>query len=253
MPEAEMWTFFGTTEIKGPVKRIGVNFGAPGDRRAEDGTLWIEHPSVGGKSPTAPVALDGSGVTYFRRHSSRISGDGIPWVSASGVKGITSLTLMLDKDAKTAQPYLVRLHFVEPDGLKPGERVFDVQIQGQEALKDFDIVKEAGGGDRALVREFTADAARDLKIKFVPRRAAPLLCGLEVVLGGQKSPVVMPAQNVVHSDLTVPESALQPRPAEEARRDNEEITLRAFLWVGVGAMIFFWIFYRFALGRRSGA
>jgi outer membrane protein assembly factor BamB len=253
MPDAEMWTFFGTTEIKGPIKRIGVNFGAPGDRRAEDGTLWVEHPSVGGKSPAAPVALDGSGVTYFRRHSSRISGDGIPWVSASGVKGITSLTLMLDKEAKAEQPYLVRLHFVEPDGLAPGQRLFDVRIQGQEVLKDFDIAKEAGGPNRALVREFTADAARDLKIKFVPRRSAALLCGLEVILGGQKSPVAAPALNVVHSDLTVPESALLRRPAEEARTDSDEVTLRAFLWVGVGAAIFFWVFYRFAVLRRSRA
>ena len=221
--------------------------------RAEDGTLWVEHPSVGGKSPAAPVALDGSGVTYFRRHSSRISGDGIPWVSASGVKGITSLTLMLDKEAKEEKPYLVRLHFSEPDGLKPEQRVFDVLIQGQEVLKDFDIAKEAGGGDRALVREFTADAARDLKIKFVPRRSAPLLCGLEVILGGQKSPVATPPQNVVHSNLTVPESALLLKPVEEARPESEDATLRSFLWIGVGAMIFFWVFYRFALVRRSGA
>ncbi len=253
MPDAEMWTFFGSADVKGPVKRIGVNFGAPGDRRAEDGTLWVEHPSVGGKSPAAPVALDGSGVTYFRRHSSRISGDGIPWVSASGVKGITSLTLMLDKEAKEEKPYLVRLHFSEPDGLKPEQRVFDVLIQGKEVLKDFDIAKEAGGGDRALVREFTADAARDLKIKFLPRRSAALLCGVEVILGGQKAPVAMPAQNVVHSDLTVPESALQLKPVEEPRPDSEDATLRAFLWIGVGAMIFFWVFYRFALVRRSGA
>jgi outer membrane protein assembly factor BamB len=252
MPEAEMWTFFGTTEIKGPIKRIGVNFGAPGDRRAEDGTLWVEHPSVGGKSPAAPVALDGTRVEYFRRHSSRISGNGIPWVSASGVKGITSLTLMLDKEAKALQPYLVRLHFSEPDGLKPGERVFDVLIQGQEVLKDFDIVTEAGGGDRALVREFTADAARDLKIKFVPRRSAPLLCGLEVVLGGQKSPVLMPAQNVVHSDLTVPESALL-KPAEEPPVDSQDVTLKGFLWIGLGAALFMWVFFRFGVMRRRPA
>jgi outer membrane protein assembly factor BamB len=249
MPEAEMWTFFGSTEVKGPIKRIGVNFGAPGDRRAEDGTLWVEHPSVGGKSPTAPVALDGP-VEYFRRHSSRISGAGIPWVSASGVKGIRSLTLMLNKDAKAEQPYLVRLHFVEPDGLKPEQRLFDVEMQGKEVLKDFDIVKEAGGGDRALVKEFTVDAGRDLKLKFIPRRSAPLLCGIEAIQGGQLSATPMPAKNVVHSDLTVPEPPSLPKPAEEASVDPQDATLKGFLWILLGAVVFGWIVFR--LGAAKG-
>jgi len=30
MPEAEMWTFFGTKEVKGTVKRLGLNFGGAG-------------------------------------------------------------------------------------------------------------------------------------------------------------------------------------------------------------------------------
>jgi hypothetical protein len=74
-----------------------------------------------------------------------------------------------------------------------------------------------------------------------------------VILGGQKSPVVMPPQNVVHSDLTVPESAALLKPAEEPRPDSEDATLKSFLWIGIGAMIFFWVFYRFAILRRSGA
>src|SRR5205807_2544833 len=117
------------------------------------------------------------------------------------------------------QPYTVRLHFVEPDGLKPEERVFDVLLQGQTALKDFDIAKEAGGSDRALVKEFTVPASKEIKLKFVPRKAQPLLCGLEVVVGGEL-PVV---RNVVHTDLTVPESAVLLKPqAEEPRLVPEE-------------------------------
>ena len=34
-----------------------MNFGAPGDRRSPDGTLWLEYPSVGGKSPDVPIYL----------------------------------------------------------------------------------------------------------------------------------------------------------------------------------------------------
>jgi hypothetical protein len=255
MAEAEMWTFFGSTEVKGPIKRIGVNLGAPGDRRADDGTLWVEHPSVGGKSPAAPVALDGK-VDYFRFHSSRIGGAGIPWVSASGAKGITSLTLTLDKDAKEEQPYGVRLHFVEPDGLKPGQRVFDVHLQAEAVLKDFDIAREAGGGDRALMREFPVRAGKALKITLVPRAGAPVLCGVEVVAGGVETLgkiEIAPDGNVVHSALTVPETAALLKPGtEEAPPSGDQTTLRSFLWVVSCALLFMGVFYRIRLiGRRS--
>ena len=247
--DAEMWTFFGTTEIKGPIKRIGVNLGAPGDRRAENGTLWLEHPSVGGKSPVAPVALDGP-VERFRKHSSRIGGDGIPWVAASGMKGLTSLTLTLDKAAKEEQNYTVRLHFVEPDGLAAGQRTFDVTLQGQEILKDFDICREAGGPDKSLVKEFTVAASTELKLKFARKKGLPLLCGLEVGAGGELPPV----QSVVHTELTVPESMVTFRtPAEEPKPVEDSVSLRSFLFIAVGAAVFMYVFYRFHLLVRRVA
>ena len=36
LPETEMWTFFGSREINGSVKRLGLNFGAAGVCSAED-------------------------------------------------------------------------------------------------------------------------------------------------------------------------------------------------------------------------
>ncbi len=47
MPEIEMWTYsqFGLDGKDGErIQRVGINFGAPGDRRAPDGTLWLEYP-----------------------------------------------------------------------------------------------------------------------------------------------------------------------------------------------------------------
>ncbi len=246
MPEAEMWTFFGNAEVKGPVKRLGINLGAPGDRRADDGTLWIEHPSVGGKSPAAPLALDGK-IDYFRKHSSRMTGDGLPWVCASGAKGISTLTLTIDKDAKQEQPYTVRLLFSEPDGLKPGERVFDVALQGGEVLKDFDIVREAGGPDRGVVKEFTVPAGKELKVAFKSKKAQPLLCGLEIFAGGEVPPTV----NVVNSTLTVPEPPPMARaPASDEDAGGDDLGMRALLWIGLGSVIFMYLFYRMALLRR---
>jgi outer membrane protein assembly factor BamB len=251
MPEAEMWTFFGNAEVKGPIKRIGINLGAPGDRRAPDGTLWVEHPSVGGKSPAAPVALDGK-VEYFRKHSSHISGEGLPWVSASGVKGLASLTLTLDKDAKEEKPFTVRLHFVEPDNAKPGERVFDVSLQGKPVLKEFDVVKEAGGPDRGLVRQFTVPASKDLLLTMTARKSATVLCGVEVTAGGE----LLPAQNIMNSDLTVPETPVPPPPqyaAADESSSGDELSTRNLLWIGIGTLLLLYVFLRFGLGRKKAS
>ena len=246
MPDAEMWTFFGNAEIKGPIKRIGINLGAPGDRRAEDGTLWLEHPGVGGKSPIAPVVVEGR-IDYFRKHSSRISGEGLPWVAASGAKGLSSLTLTLNKEAKEVVPYTVRLTFCEPDGLKPGERVFDVALQDDVVLQNFDIVREAGGPDRALVKEFTVAASTEVKLTTLARKSEPILCGMEVFAGGDL-PVV---RNVVNSDLTVPEPPPFVRSPEEGRVDDDDLPMKSLLWIGIGAVVFMYLFYRLTILKRK--
>jgi len=43
--DAEEWTFYGKNKLEKVIQRVGVNLGAPGDRRAPDGTLWLEFPS----------------------------------------------------------------------------------------------------------------------------------------------------------------------------------------------------------------
>jgi len=41
-----------------PIRAVGINLGAPGDRRADNGTLWLEYPRVGGPSPEIPVNIN---------------------------------------------------------------------------------------------------------------------------------------------------------------------------------------------------
>jgi hypothetical protein len=50
--------------------------------------------------------------------------------------------------------YTVRLHFAETTFDAAGKRKFNVAINGRSVLTDFDVFQEAGGKDRALVREF---------------------------------------------------------------------------------------------------
>ena len=53
----------------------------------------------------------------------------------------------------SVKKYTVRLHFAELDGIQPGQRVFDLKLQGNDALKALDIAKESGGSDKPLVKE----------------------------------------------------------------------------------------------------
>jgi hypothetical protein len=185
MPEAEMWTSFGSVDLKGVVKRVGINLGAPGDRRDENGTLWLEFPSVGGKSPTIDVRVTGRKLDWFRRHSSTLVGP-LNWVGASGVKGLSTFTIKLTKEKALLRTYTVRLYFVEPDGLKAGQRLFDVSIQSKGMLTGFDIAKERAGPNRVLVREFKGIFAKsEILVEFRPTPGAEVgaavLSGVEII------------------------------------------------------------------------
>ena len=66
------------------------------------------------------------------------------------------------------------LHFAEPDDLQPGQRVFDVKLQGQTVLESLDIIAQAGARDTALVTEVGGILARDtLTLELVPRTGVP--------------------------------------------------------------------------------
>lgn len=185
-PEAEVWTFFGSKEVKGTVRRLGLNLGAPGDRRAADGTLWLEYPSVGGASPAVSVKTTPAKVETFRRHPSQVTGS-YGWVASSGAIGLQELCVTLTSKAKEpARRYTVRLYFAEPEKLRAGQRVFDVALQDRTVLREFDVVKEAGGPMRSVVREFRGiEAGSTLTVRLTPTANAtlsePLLCGVEMI------------------------------------------------------------------------
>lgn len=97
MPAMDLWTYsqFGLDGVEGErIQRVGINFGAPGDRRAPDGTLWLEYPDTSeGISPGLSIKVAGEKATYFRRNSNKLSGDGLAWVASSGLVGAETITI----------------------------------------------------------------------------------------------------------------------------------------------------------------
>jgi outer membrane protein assembly factor BamB len=221
MPGVETWTSFGKLDIKPPIRKLGVNLGAPGDRKAEDGTLWLEAPSVGGGSPALEMKITGKETHWFRRHEGQFAGT-LPWVAASGVIGAETIELKFstppkpidskDKEkkqkkesetkeaGKTKVPpeaaktppisprrYTVKLFFSEPDVIEPGQRVFDVRLQGKLALKSVDIVQAAGGPRRTWVKEIPGvQIGETLTIALSPNKDSlpPVLSGWQLQAEG---------------------------------------------------------------------
>ncbi len=187
MPEVEMWTFNRLEmpkEKSSRIKRLGLNFGAPGDRMADDGTLWLDWPDVGGPGPEIKIKVEPA-AKVFRHHSSRIRTGDKKWVAASGLKDVAEVEVTLCPDAEDEQLYTVKLYFAELARVIDGERIFDIFIQGRKVLGNFDIVKQAGGNNRAIVKKFEAVKVKDaLKIEFKPvsvSKTGPVLCGIEVI------------------------------------------------------------------------
>ncbi|MCP4645392.1 MAG: PQQ-binding-like beta-propeller repeat protein [bacterium] len=179
--EYEQWTAWGAGPA-GPVRRVGVNLGAPGDRVTPAGTLWLDHPSVGGPSPELAVVTVPPEAAYHYRHSVWMrGGEGWPWVCASDAVGLSELRIT----GLVSGAYTVRLYFAEMDDLKPGERVFDVSLQGETVVEGLDLVQAVGSPTVGVMKEFpgvVSDGA--LVVGLTADKGATLLSGIEIVLAG---------------------------------------------------------------------
>jgi outer membrane protein assembly factor BamB len=181
MPHMDVWTANPGGLGSGRIARLGLNLGAPGNRRADEGTLWVEYPPAGAPGPELDVLVQPEDVAWYRKHTLLVrSGEGYPWVAASGGEGIRSLRIGNLQHARST----VRLHFSEPEHSREGERVFDVVVQDAVWAESFDIVRQAGGPDQGIVLERAADVDDALTVQFrtsAGSKAPPVLSGIELV------------------------------------------------------------------------
>ncbi len=196
MPDVEVWTFGGELDDNG---RIGLNFGAPGNRKDDHGTFWqaqrvaVNQPTIGPRhfltntkvymelpdsqfENNVSVAIDAA--SNFRHHSLMLKDGELNWVAASGVNDIRKLTIDLPEGI-----YNIKLYFCEPiNSTTIGKRVFDVSIQGKKVLDNLDITKEAGGTLTGIVKEFKAiDISTALELTFTADTGSAVISGIELV------------------------------------------------------------------------
>ena len=85
------------------------------------------------------------------------------------------------------QSYTIRLHFAETTYHAAGKRRFNVDLNGKRVLTEFDVFAEAGGADKAVVRDFPGIApGPDGLITIVFTRGSvdePKISGIQVFPG----------------------------------------------------------------------
>ena len=190
MPDVETWTYAGRIR---PEANVGLNFAAPGDRLADNGTFWQDIGVKGvakpksfkkpdpAKRPVMPylfAAIDGKKRESFKHHSSTFAKSSHAWVGASGLIGVSSIFI----DSHIT-PVAVRLYFAEPDAdAKVGQRVFSVSLGGREVLKNFDVTAAAGAARKLIVKEFKYSKTEGpIEIKLNAVSGKTLLCGVELL------------------------------------------------------------------------
>jgi len=179
-----------------PVQRMAINFGAPGDWRDEDGTMWFSYPhppSSRWYDYGVKFRLQEKFVgerSFFCRNQAGIAIEGTdkPWIFTSGCKGLSQCVAPLLDAGQGSGRYTVRLYFAETQDAARGQRVFTVKLQGEPVLKNFDIVKEAGGVNKALTKEFTGIQVKEgLQIDFECAKKdagpleTPIINGIEMI------------------------------------------------------------------------
>ena len=186
MPELEMWTFNTFSIEKQVVRRLGVNLAAPGDRLAEDGTLWLEYPLVGGPSPKIEMELGPAAASRFRQSPVLLGGGKHRWVFSSGYRGLRTASLKLP--AAEPRNFKVRLYCRPQAGQTGGS--FDVSLQGVKVLKGLNPAGKAASGSAGLVHEVEGvRIASLLELKLEPAGGRdsdlPLVCGIELIEEGK--------------------------------------------------------------------
>ena len=211
MPEVETWSISAAAsfETNGTrIHKLGVNFGAPGDRRDAEGLLWLEYPVVAGESPPLEITYNPE-ATPFLHHSSSLPKVEDAWILASGLSGITDLHINMqipkaqpaENDAQPpaddvaeptnddpqipATPYRVRLFFgssANAVAAKAGPLVFDVLSQGETVAQDVTLDPAANGEARyTTVTVERLPIGNELHLQFVAKQGTPALSGIEIL------------------------------------------------------------------------
>ena len=139
------------------------------------GQVWSADPGYAGGAPyssTAPITGTNTQPLY---QSARA------WNSAA-TPGVYSFTL-------PDGTYSVDLKFAETTATQAGQRVFNVLINNQSALTNFDIFASAGGANIALDKQYNVAVSNgELEIELVSVTGAAIMSAIQITPTSSQSP-----------------------------------------------------------------
>ena len=183
MPWMTYWTNSNYKWGGSQIKQLGLNFNAPGDRTSDKNVLWLEYPVASGISPEIPVSIDTVNYFAIRKDPLSVVSENMSWVSSSAIGGVRSLEITLSKEKEVDETtYRLNLYFSELEGKNRGERVFNIKLQDETVLENFDITGEAGKADKEIVKSFAGvKAGKTLKVDLIPVKGNTILSGIELI------------------------------------------------------------------------
>ncbi|MGB7346154.1 MAG: PQQ-binding-like beta-propeller repeat protein [Pirellulaceae bacterium] len=181
------WGIFSAVGPTTPVKRIGINLGAPGDRKDISGQEWLGYPRPSSRErlefvfDLKPKLASGGGWYSRNPESVTIDDTDKPWVYASGARGLSSIVIpLLGKDDAKAN-YTVKLHFANLGSADTAP--FDVQLQDSVQRKGV-VISGSSDATKPEVIELRDIAVTDnLTLQLIPSdpNHLPTLAAVEVV------------------------------------------------------------------------
>ncbi len=174
--EASDWSVFISQGPITPVKRLGINLGAPGDKKDENGNLWFGYPrpktEYGIKFNLHETVDEHMGYFNYDARGVQIKETDSPWLYTSGCVGFSNCKISLLDDAWSVKPgiYTVRLGFFAPTG----DRVFDISLQDNTVLENFNLTEEMGANKQVVIKEFNhISVNNDLTIALIAKHSVP--------------------------------------------------------------------------------
>lgn len=210
--ESRVWGMFSAEGPSVPVKRLGISFGAPGDRRDSKGDLWLAYPRpYGGVTETdrrlvmdLPLAVElARGGGYFAENADcparrgtaggkarEATGDAREasddsWIDASGVRGLARLEVPVGEPGAEARRYSVRIRFRDPPSAD-----LRMELQGKPVILDDALATKSAAPGGAVMLDFRGvQATEKIELRLEgdaapPAIEAPAIAAIEIVAEG---------------------------------------------------------------------
>ena len=182
--DVEDWSLYISHGAMTPVKHLAINLGAPGDMKDDNGIIWFGYPrpetEIGLKFDIGEDILEGMGYYSYDSKGVKIDGTDYPWLFTNGCVGLTKCEIPLIDNSFGEKPgiYTLRLGFAAPST----KREFDIKIQDNVVLENLNVLKEAGGVNKALIKEFKGiNVVNNLLVELVPEIFNPKVNQVPVI------------------------------------------------------------------------